>query len=269
MKKRLFTLLALSLTSVVACSSTPASFKPYLDDSGSLPVFYASEGTSHTTYLMMSRYGYLDLLGAPTKGKVAEKFYEETIVWVAEPGSELPDAKSEVSGVTFDGWAYFDENSDETYPTYLSTVPEKEGLALKAMFSGTDASGGGGGHTPTPDPDTYVTYTVTALPYWMPDNDPAVFAWCWGGSCGDGTWFKITLNVSGSGETASVTGTFEAPSDITGFNMARCVNGTTKPNWNVRDNGEGRVYNKSGDVVIVSGRTSYASPDWVEYNVSD
>ena len=47
--------------------------------------------------------------------------------------------------------------------------------------------------------------------------------------------------------------------------MARCKAGTTQPNWEVHDDSEGRVYNKTENVRFVAGTTTYASPNWVEY----
>ena len=262
MKKK-FALLALPLISLVSCGQVAEhaeAFKPFVTRENGLPVVHAME-SDHITYLMMSMYGYLEVEGAPVKGDVTEKFYQNTIVWKAEPGSELPVAKSEVSGTTFRGWAFYDESNENIYPDYYTTVPAVAGRALKAIFDGTSGGGGGGGGGHGGE-ETTQTWTVTALPSWLPNDGAAVFAWAWGGDAGTGTWYNVTMTKNGE----SVSGTFEAPSGINGFNMARCVAGTTSPNWNVHDDGEGRVYNKCGDVVIMSGVYSYASPAWVEYN---
>ena len=109
-------------------------------------------GSSHVTYLMMSPFGSLNVAGSHVKGEVSEKFYENTIIWEAEAGTPLPSSASEVvssvSGATFRGWAYYSEDSEEIFPDYYKTVPNQNGLALKAIFDGT--SSGGGGSTPTP-----------------------------------------------------------------------------------------------------------------------
>lgn len=261
-------LFILPLISLVGCNQvdTPVLFNeesvfvPFVSREDGLPVIHMMD-TDHTTYLMMSMYGYLDFEGAPVKGDVNEKFYQNTIVWKAEAGSDLPVAKSEVSGATFRGWAFYDESNENVYPDYYLTVPTTSERALKAIFDGTSGGGGGGQHQDDDD-ETMQTWTVTALPEWLPNDDAAVFAWAWGGNAGNGTWYKVTMTKNGS----SVSGTFSAPSGITGFNMARCVAGTAMPNWNVHDHGDGRVYNKCGDVVIMKGVYSYASPSWVEYN---
>ena len=266
--KTKFALLILPLISLVGCSqvNTPSLFNqenvftPFVSREDGLPVVHMME-TDHTTYLMMSMYGYLEVEGAPVKGDVNDKFYQNTIVWLAEAGSELPVAKSEVSGVSFRGWAFYDESNENVYPDYYTLVPSVDGRALKAIFDGTSGGGSGGGDEHQGD-QTMQTWTVTALPSWLPNDNAAVFAWAWGGNAGNGTWYKLTMTKNGD----SVSGTFDAPSGITGFNMARCVAGTIAPNWNVHDDGDGRVYNKCGDVVIMKGVTSYASPAWEQYN---
>jgi hypothetical protein len=91
---------------------------------------------------------------------------------------------------------------------------------------------------------------------WIWNDGAAIFAWSWGGSS-QGEW----INVSGSGTTATVI----VPADTTGFNMARCVAGTTEPDWAVTGDNAGRIYNKTEDVDIQSGVTSY-STTWVAYN---
>ena len=91
---------------------------------------------------------------------------------------------------------------------------------------------------------------------WIWDDNAAVFAWTWGDSSA-GEWISVT----GSETTATVT----VPGDTTGFNMARCPAGTTEPDWNVTGDNTGRVYNKTDDVTIESGVTSYTT-SWSAYN---
>ena len=232
-----------------------------------LPTVYAPEGDgSFTTYLMMSRYGYLEIEGVVTAGTtVEEKFYENCITWKTSADGLLPSAdqvKSYVSGATFRGWAQYNGN---VYPEYLTSVPSASGMCVYAIFDGTDAGQGGGGSV-TPTGDT-VTYLVNSFPNWIPDDDAAVFAWAWGGDAGNGKWYTITLSHDGVNHAyTNVTGTFEAPNNITGFNMARCAAGTTSPDWTVTGDNPGRVYNKTGDVRTSTGVTTYSSPDWVEYS---
>lgn len=144
MKKKL--LLFIPLVALASCSQPAETFIPYVDVIDGLPAIRMYAG-GHTTYLMMSPFGYIDMPGAPVKGKVTEKFYENTITWVGEPGSPLPgkDAvKSEVEGASFRCWAYYNEDNDAVFPDTYTTVPAQDGLALKAIFDGTDAGGSGG-----------------------------------------------------------------------------------------------------------------------------
>lgn len=156
MKKYFLTLLP--LLALVGCASEPAvthqqKESPFVVtyENGIPKVgFKGSEGSDHVTYLMMSPFGYLSVDGAPVKGQVAELFYENTIIWDGEVGSPLPDAsivKTTVSGASFRGWAYYGEDYTSGNPTYYTEVPSTKGLALKAIFDGTDAGGnqGGGG----------------------------------------------------------------------------------------------------------------------------
>ena len=104
---------------------------------------------------------------------------------------------------------------------------------------------GGGGES--------LTLSVT-VPSWVWSDGAAVFAWVWGDSA-TGEWITVT----GSGTTAVIT----VPSGTKGFNMARCVRGTTAPDWSAKGNSAGRIYNKSEDVVVPS---DYYGTNWVEYN---
>ncbi len=230
-----------------------------------LPVVYAAD-TEHTTYLMLSPYGTLDAAGAPVKGAVSELFYENTVVWKAEAGTDLPGAVSSVSGATFRGWAYYDEDNDHVFPDYYTKVPAKSGLALKAIFDGANAGGGGGGGGGGSQA-TIVEYTLTGFEDWVPNDGAEVFAWSWGGASGGGAWSKVTLTYQGSDNNYnSVRGTFEAPNDITGFNLARCSAGTTQPSWTVKGDAAGRIYNKTANVDVSSGVVTYTAPNFVDYS---
>ena len=155
-KKYLLTLLP--LFALVSCASNNAApeVKPSeplyeIGEVDGLPsIGFRDNDSTFITYLMMSPFGYLSADGRPVKGVVSDKFYENTIVWEGEPGSPLPtDVKSTVSGTTFRGWAYYDEDNDHVTPDYYLTVPTKEFVPLKAIFDGTNAGGntGGGGES--------------------------------------------------------------------------------------------------------------------------
>ena len=153
--KSLFTLLP--LLALVSCASKGAiqnkAESPFVhgyDENGIPTAAFKATAGDFVTYLMMGPFGYLSMDGAPQKGVVSDLFYENTIIWNGVPGSDLPDAsvvKTTVSGAQFRGWAYYNEENDHVWPDYYETVPSTEGVALKAIFDGTDAGGntGGGG----------------------------------------------------------------------------------------------------------------------------
>ena len=170
MNKKLM-LLVLPLLALASCGKAELvndeivvneeTFELKIEEKDSFDIYYedglphiSRAGSSHVTYLMMSPFGSLNVAGANVKGEVSEKFYENTIIWEAEAGTPLPSSASEVvssvPGATFRGWAYYSEDSEEIFPDYYKTVPNQNGLALKAIFDGT--SSGGGGDTPTPTP---------------------------------------------------------------------------------------------------------------------
>lgn len=147
----------LSLFALVGCASTPEvpvkdpePFFERTEINSRTALGFRGSDSSFVTYLMIGPFGYLSADGVPVKGSVDELFYENTITWTGAAGTALPDAtivKTTVNGSTFRGWAYYDEDNDHVWPDYYSTVPSKSGVALKAIFDGTDAGGntGGGG----------------------------------------------------------------------------------------------------------------------------
>ena len=82
MKKKLFVTL-LPILLLASCSSVKEELSGYIFTiEEGLPTIYASREAGHTTYLMMSRYGYLDIDGVVTTGtSVPEKYYENCIAW--------------------------------------------------------------------------------------------------------------------------------------------------------------------------------------------
>ena len=152
MNKRLLFILPLIATLASCGEAASEVFTPYIGEVDGIPTVFRAN-TTHITYLMMSPFGSLNIEGAPVKGKVTSKFYENTITWVAEPGSALPtkdEVESSVDGASFRGWAYYDPDKSDVVPDYYTVVPATSGLALKAIFDGTNASGGGSGGGDTP-----------------------------------------------------------------------------------------------------------------------
>ena len=268
--KKILVFLA-SLTLLTGCNSAASEQMPILKMENGLPTIYPLGESEFETYLMLSRYGQIKIGNEiMTKGAVSELFYENTVVWKAEPGTPLPDASqvsSTVSGASFRGWAYYDEDNDHVFPDYYTVVPNVKGLALKAIFDGTSSGGGGGGGSSTSQGQvSNVTYTLTNFENWVPNDGAKVFAWSWGGGSGGGAWSEVTLQYFGEDHAyTNVTGTFEAPNDIVGFNLARCSSGTTSPDWKVTGDAPGRIYNKTANVDTTSGVTTYSAPQFVDY----
>jgi len=157
MKKitKLFLLPLISLLASCGNASMKDVNEPYTlgYTSSGVPVLNAVEAGegSFTTYLMMSKYGYINLGAGDIFGAdVDEKYYENCIIYKSAAGAELPSADmvfTTVKGSSFRGWAMYVEEKG-VHPQYLTKVPETNGSTLYAIFDGTNA-GGGGGDTPT------------------------------------------------------------------------------------------------------------------------
>lgn len=128
--------------------------------------------------------------------------------------------------------------------------------------------GGEGGGTPV-DVDN-VTFTITECPDWTNKDGIKVFAWTWGGASADkdGKWRLVTMDPAEYVEGTKITITLEAPEDSTGMLLVRCHEDTVEPDWTIRDanvHKAGRIYNKTSDITITAGVTSYTCPDFVGY----
>lgn len=247
----------LPIIAITSCNKNVDVFKPYVSVENNVHVYHASR-SAHATYLMMSRYGYLeDENGGKTYGTTVEdKFYEYCIVLNDEAGADLPVAKSNISGATFRGWAQYNDN---VYPSFLTKVPDKSGQTLYAIFDGPT---GGGGVTPTPTPTPSgetITWTVEEMPTWVTNDGCVIFAWAWQNGV-EGRWYSLSY-------TSDTSATFSAPSDLAGMLLARCAANTTTPDWNIKTDGPGRVYNQTSDKQVTSGTTHYSFPDdlWKSY----
>ena len=94
------------------------------------------------------------------------------------------------------------------------------------------------------------TFKATSSATWITDDECVIFAWCWGGGAGEGAWYEGTSDSSGGF-------TWDAPGDITNFLLARCIKGTTVPDWKNKSDTPGRIYNKTDDCAVTSGTTQY------------
>ncbi len=164
MKKNILVAL-LPLVMLTSCSTSSygmghKSNAPCYVGNEPIPTVRASANATHVTYLMMSRYGYLNVENeqgelVKVKGTTyEEKFLEYAIKYESEPNAALPaikDVGSDVDGATFRGWAQYNDN---VYPDYLSKVPSVSGQCVYAIFDGTNPGGSSGGGSTTPT-DTF------------------------------------------------------------------------------------------------------------------
>lgn len=126
-----------------------------------------------------------------------------------------------------------------------------------------------GGFVPDPDPGddpvdpvdpvdpTEITYTCTGLPDWITNDGCVIFAWAWEAGK-DGSWIACEY---GSPATQV---TFKVGGELQGFLLARCKEGTTTPDWSIKTDTAGRVYNKTQDISCTAGTYSYVCSDWVD-----
>ena len=177
-----------------------------------------------------------------------EVFIENGVKITGNPGDALPgkDKITSTSGAEFSNWMYYKASDKTGAPTKCDVLPEFN-CVLLANWSG------GSGTTPVDPPVTGdVTYTVTDLPSWITDDGCIIFAWVWS-SKDAGSW----KSCSYSNPATSLT--FVVGEELTGFLLARCIAGTTTPNWDEKGNNPGRVYNQTNDVTCVSGVYTYSA----------
>lgn len=138
-------------------------------------------------------------------------------------------------------------SSTEMISTYSAPVTMTDGQTIYAYATkdGLEDSG-----VASKTYTALTTFKATSSATWITDNGCVVFAWCWGGGAGEGAWYAGTADSSGGF-------TWESPGDITNFLLARCINGTTEPDWDNKSDTPGRVYNKTDDCAVTSGTTQY------------
>ena len=108
-------------------------------------------------------------------------------------------------------------------------------------------------------PEDEITYTCTNLPNWITNDGCVIFVWVWGPDDG-GSWKNATFINDGAALT------FQVANELNGFLCARCVAGTTQPDWSIKSgDAVGRIYNKTDDISCQSGVYSYVCSNWVEY----
>lgn len=254
-------------SSVITPSSAPTSQA----QEGDLPV-----GTAVKVYLVFGEYGLYK--GNPVNTSVDALFLEHTMELATKVGDDLPgkaDVTSSVTGSQFVAWTAY--NNDGSLTSYTK-VPAVDHKVLYASFSGGNGQGGQSSQpaqsssqpqssepqpsssTPSSSqPAAQYTYTVTELPDWIQDDGCVIFAWVWSPTDG-GSWKSLTY---GTNHDASFT---VSNSELDGFLMARCVGGTTQPDWEMKSGNEpGRIYNKTNDINCSAGVYSYVCSSWVGY----
>jgi uncharacterized repeat protein (TIGR02543 family) len=153
------------------------------------------------------------------------------------------------SGYTFGGWY----SEAECQNKYSIATLVTEDVELYAKWA-TEQSGNGGSSS---SDVSQQTYTFTQLPDWVTNDGCVLFAWIWEQGA-EGSW--VTCEYSSLTEC-----TFKTDKNIVGALIARCAPGTTTPDWSVNTDIPGRVYNKSMDVTVTSGVTSYTCSTWYDY----
>ncbi len=208
-------------------------------------------GSEVTIYLNLGEIG---LYNGEKGQEYPDMFLENAIKLDTTVGAALPgkDVITSTSGAVFNNWMAYE---GEGAPTKYETAPGFNNKILLADFGG-GSGGGGGGSIPEGD----ITYTCTDLPNWIKDNDCVIFAWAWKAGQ-DGSWKATTYD----GDTALH---FTVDGELQGFLLARCVAGTTTPDWSATGNNPGRVYNQTEDISCSSGTYSYTCSSWKEYTPS-
>lgn len=150
-----------------------------------------------------------------------------------------------------------------TNDSTINSIPARSAILTKngkviAQYNGVEGSGSGGNVGGDDVIEGNITYTINSLPDWITNDGCVIYAWVWGGTYGNGKWIPCeftsttSLNVSLDGSA-------------TGMLLARCAQGTVTPDWNIKTNEPGRVYNQTNNIDIINGVTTYSSPKWFEY----
>ena len=164
----------------------------------------------------------------------------------ASPVIKISSSGSVSITCSTDGASIYYSTDSKNYTLYSSAFTVSEGTSVYAYASST------GLEDSSVVSKTYtvgITITVTA-DSWTWNGSCNVFAWVWNDSA-TGQW----IECSGSSSTV----TFELPSDCTYFLLVRCPSATTTPDWKATGDSAGRIYNKTDDIKVVSGTTSYSA----------
>ena len=141
MKKKLFSLLPLLF--LVGCAQPQVASEPvqemFVTYEQEMPVIHR-DGSGNVTYLMLSKYGRIQVGDQLVAGvDVPEKFYENCVAYEAAVGSDLPVAVSTLDDVVFRGWFKY---TNKIYPEKVEKVVAGENTVY-AIFDGPTGGGGG------------------------------------------------------------------------------------------------------------------------------
>ena len=103
------------------------------------------DNSKHITYLMLSKYGRLQLGSELLEGgDIPEKYYENCVALESQPGLALPNAVNiyNEEEIVFRGWYQY---NDKVFADKIENVPAVSGQTLYAIFDGPKGGSGGGG----------------------------------------------------------------------------------------------------------------------------
>ena len=167
-------------------------------------------------------------------------------------------------------YTFYVNFSNSTLQTYdnsvVSSVPARSAILVKnntvvAQYNGTTGTSTGGGDVGggSGSVDVSGSYSINSLPTWITNDGCVIYAWVWGGSYGNGQWVPCTF-------TGTTSLTINLDGTASGMLLVRCASGTTTPNWSIKTDTAGRIYNQTNDITLVNGQTSYSCSAWKGYN---
>lgn len=241
MRKKIFamSLLALSLLNFTSCGGGKKT-----DSSGDI----ACDKYYHVTYYLND--------GTDSVYYEADELFGATVTRPENPKRD---------NFTFKGWCV----DPDCYVTFYLDTPIKADTSLYAKWqvnttvdssssSTTDSSSVSSSVSSSGGTTVNVTYIVDGMPEWVTNDGCVIFAWVWSDT-NMGMWVSTTY-------TSETSLTFTIGEEITGMLLARCVSGTTEPDWAIKDDEVGRIYNQTEDIAVTSGVLTYTCASWKEYN---
>ena len=208
------------------------------------------------TYLVLSSVG----LYKGEKGKsIEEKMLENTVVYNALPGSDLP-GKDDITTIDaskgeFDGWVCYEGTG---FPTIYTKVPNVAGMILYATFKNGQGSGGGGSSSSQTGTTTqYTTIYLDATEHLNTDDDQtwasggaAVTMHVWSYTTGDNAMIKMN-NLNN--------GFYSADVDLGKYTNVIFLRHANDKEATFEDGG---YWNTSGDLLFVADKNCFKITSW-------